>query len=424
MPGAGTRTATSSASPPARCLDLTRLISRQGRGPLTGVDRVELAYLRHLLADDVALFLLVRTVLGYVLLDQSGAEQLLSRLDGRVAWGKPDLVGHLSRKMNPEKRAAEADLRRLAVARCRQGALGDMLRAGLPAGTVYLNVGHSNLTDQVFAAWRKVQDARITVLVHDTIPLDYPQYQRPGTPDLFRAKLHRVGLAADLVIYNSAATRTDAERWFASWGRCPDGIVAHLGVDVPDPDPTSLPTDIDLSRPYFVALGTIEPRKNHAFLLDIWEALAEDLTDAEMPRLILAGSRGWANADVFDRLDHSSMIEKHIFERPGYDDKTVAALLAGSAGLLFPSLAEGFGLPPIEAVALNVPVICMDLQVYREFMDIIPVYLKPGDVYSWRQSITRLAREKQAGRERDARKVSHLEIPSWGDHFNFVLKMT
>ena len=424
MPGAGTRTAITNASPPARCLDLTRLISRLGRGPLTGIDRVELAYLRHLLADAVPLFVLVGTVLGYVLLDPKGAQQLLSRIEGRVGWGKPDLIGHLSRKMSPAKRSAEADLRRLAIARCRKGALGRMLCAEMPAGSVYLNVGHSNLTDQVFAGWRKVPGARITVLVHDTIPLDYTQYQRPGTPDRFRARLRRVGAAADLVVYNSAATRRDAERWFRSWGRCPDGIVAHLGVDLLRPVSACLPPDIDLSRPYFVALGTIEPRKNHAMLLDIWDALARDLTDADMPGLVIAGSRGWANKDVFDRLDRSALMERHVFERPGYDDAVVSALLAGSAGLLFPSLAEGFGLPPIEAAALNVPVICMDFPVYREFLGNIPVYLKPGDVYSWKQSITRLAQEKQARHERDAHKVSHFGIPGWDDHFNFVLKVT
>jgi glycosyltransferase involved in cell wall biosynthesis len=391
---------------------------------LTGIDRVELAYLRRLASDETPLFLLVRTVLGYILLDQAGAKKVLARFEGQAPWGKADLVGRLSRKTTPEKQAAEADLRRLAMARCRKGGLVAMLKRRMPTGSVYLNVGHSNLTEEVLSAWRNLPDVRITVLVHDTIPMDFPQFQRPGTPEKFAAIMKCVGQGADLVVYNSKATRADAERWFKTWGRCPFGVVAHLGVDLPKPDPAHLPNDLDLVSPYFVTLGTIEPRKNHALLLDIWDQFACEMDDADIPNLIIVGTRGWRNEDVFHRLDNLSSLKNHVFERAGYDDAALAALLVGAAGFLFPSLAEGFGLPPIEAASLNVPVICSDLPVYDEFLGNIPVYLKPGDVYSWKQSITSLAREKRAGHERDAQKVSQVRIPNWADHFNFVLKVT
>ena len=68
--------------PAARLLDLTRLVSRVGRGPLTGIDRVELAYLDALLRQPEPLFALVRTTLGYVLLDRPGALALHARLTG------------------------------------------------------------------------------------------------------------------------------------------------------------------------------------------------------------------------------------------------------------------------------------------------------------------------------------------------------
>ena len=141
--------------PPARCLDLTRLVSRQGRGPLTGIDRVELAYLRHLLRAPQPLYALVRTRFGFLLLDEDGARAALDRFEGRAQWGKADLLGRLSLRAHPMKRRAEADLRRRAVARCRHGALGRALLAELPPGTVYFNTGHSNLADDTLAAWRE-----------------------------------------------------------------------------------------------------------------------------------------------------------------------------------------------------------------------------------------------------------------------------
>ena len=428
MPGDGTRTAItnarSGAGPGARCLDLTRLISRVGRGPDTGVDRVERAYLTHLLGLPDPLFALVRSSLGYVLLDKEGTGRIARRLAGETPWGPADLIGAMSRKSSPARRRAMADVRRLALARCRTGRLAGMLRRHVPVGCAYLNVGHSNLRTEVMAAWKTMPDAQISVLVHDTIPLDYPQFQRVGTPALFREKLRRVAAFADLAIYNSQGSRADAERWFADLGRCPPGTVAHLGVDVPPVDSRHLPQDLDLSRPYFVCLGTIEPRKNHTLLLDIWEEFASEMPAEQIPNLIIAGARGWANEAVFARLDTSPVMQVSVFERPGLDDRAVAALLSGSCGLLCPSVAEGFGLPVAEAAALGVPVICPKLPVYEEILGNIPVYADSGDVYLWKQSIRRLAVEKQAEHDRKRGPAPRTEIPTWAEHFNLVLKVT
>jgi len=407
----------------ARCLDLTRLISRLGRGPLTGVDRVELAYLTHLLNDPVPLYLLVRTALGYLLLDQDGAGLVAARFAGQVAWGKADLIGRLSRKATPDKRRAEADLRRLALRRCRRGGLAAMLRAALPPGCRYLNVGHSNLTEEVLTAWRGLPGARIAVLIHDMIPLDYPQYQRPGTPEAFRAKMQRVAKSTDVIICNSRKTESDVTRWFADWGRGANTIVAHLGIDLPKPDAAALPPDIDLTRPTFLMLGTIEPRKNHALLLDVWESFAEGLPDADIPQLIIAGSRGWNNEAVFSRLDRSPVMGCHVQERAGLGDPAIAALMAQAAAVLFPSHAEGYGLPAAEAISLGTPVICSKLPVFDEFLGNIPVYAESDDVYLWKQSILQFAEKKKAGQTGGGRKSADFDIPTWSDHFNLVLKV-
>ena len=72
---------------PGRLLDLTRLISRVGHGPMTGVDRVELAYLTEFLARPEPLFGLVATSVGHSLLDRAGMVALSARIMGQVAWG-------------------------------------------------------------------------------------------------------------------------------------------------------------------------------------------------------------------------------------------------------------------------------------------------------------------------------------------------
>ncbi|MFV2054341.1 glycosyltransferase [Aliiroseovarius sp. YM-037] len=421
MPGAGTRTATTAPEPKARLLDLTRLISRVGRGPWTGVDRVEAAYLKQFLAETESVFGLIRVSHQFILLDRAGVRALHQRLVGNVDWGRSDAVALLKRRLNDQRRRAEADLRRLSIATCKHDGLGRMLNRHLPDGTTCFNVGHSNLSEEVLEQIQAKQGLNLSIMIHDTIPLDHPDLQRPEVVDTFEKRLRAVGKFADRVIYNSAQSRADAERYFDAWGRMPEGVVAHLGVDLPEADATELPAGLDLTHAYFVTTGTIEPRKNHALLLDVWEDLAGD-TAHETPTLYIVGSRGWENEDVFRRLDALKGADSRIKELSGLSDPALAALLEGAAALLFPSLAEGYGFPPLEAAVRSVPVVVNDLPIYGEILRDIPVYALPNDRYSWSTTISKLAEQNRAGTGQ--RETGSANIPTWSDHFDLVLKVT
>jgi len=384
----------------------------------TGVDRVELAYLRHLAQCPEPLFAIARTTLGYALLGADGIDQITRRIDGTLPWGLADRLSKLARSKPPAVRQAESDLRRFALDRCRPRQLPKMLARHLPVGVSYVNVGHSNLTDRMLWAVQHGVKGRVTVLIHDVIPLDFPQFQRPGTPDRFRAMLRRVRGAADLIIYNSHYTQERAEHYMAGWGAVPPGVVAHLGVEVAKPDRMALPPGLDLDKPWLVMLGTIEPRKGHDLMLDIWPDLQAEL-GPDMPQLLIIGTRGWNNAAVFARLDQLPA-DGLVHEMSGLDDAAVTALLAGSQGLLFPSRAEGFGLPPVEAAALGIPVLSSDLPVIREVLGDIPVYVSELERYQWQKAVKTLIK----GQEKHRPLIDEDDfVPStWKDHFNTVLR--
>lgn len=411
------------AGPPtARLLDLTRLVSRVGRGPWTGIDRVEAAWLTRLLDEPVPLFALVRTSLGFVLLDRAGTRALADRLHGRVGWGPIGPLARLSLKASPVRRRALSDLRKLALGRSSRRMLATLVRRHLPAGTAWINLGHTNLARPVFDAVKALPGGRAHVLLHDVIPLKFADRQDPRVLETFTHSLRNISELADLVICNSRVTAGDAAAALEAYGRVPPMIVAPLGIEPGQPDPSPPPLGLPPDRPYFVALGTMQPHKNTEFLLDIWEQFAGALPASRIPALFLVGARSPANPALNARLDTSSLPGQHVFELFGLDDGAVAALVAGARALLMPSLYEGFGLPAGEAIALGTPALVNDLPVYRETIGNNPIYANVDDMYLWVGQILDLSRAEKIVRK--AADGAAAKLPTWQEHFNLVLKVT
>ena len=128
--------------------------------------------------------------------------------------------------------------------------------------------------------------------------------------------------------------------------------------------------------------------------------------------MLICGNRGWLNQTVFEALDRGV---PDVIEVPDLSDSALAAVVHGSKGMLFPSIAEGFGMPPIEAAALGTPVVCADLPVYRETLGDRIVYLDPQDNYSWRETVNELKTNE------DGERVAYVSLPKWDDHFAAVL---
>lgn len=390
-------------------LDITRLVARAGSAPLTGIDRVERAYLHEMARHGDRSYILARTALGWLALHGRDGEQILAWIDGAKPLPPAPLVaGFLARSRRTP--ALESALRDIAVARLRPYGLGRWIRQVTPAGAAWLSVGHANLNRATLSQVRADGGATVVVMIHDTIPLDHPEWSGKGAPARFAAALDASVQFSDLILCPSSFAADSVRR------HCPARqpvLVAPLGISLASADHSLLPSGLNLKHPYFVALGTLEPRKNIDLLLRVWAELDASAADKAGPHLHLIGQRGWNSTALFRRLDTAPFMGKTVFEHGALPDAAAVALLQGARGFLAPSLAEGFGISVVEAACMGLPILATDLAVTREILGDYPTYLPPDDLAAWLSAIRTFPHHRSPTPLDPARF-------DWTAHFNLV----
>jgi glycosyltransferase involved in cell wall biosynthesis len=134
-------------------------------------------------------------------------------------------------------------------------------------------------------------------------------------------------------------------------------------------------TRYHLPQRYLLTECVIEPRKNHSRFLRVFEKLSREESDLYW---VIVGAKGWLYEPFFQQLERSPARQRVIL--PGYiDDSDLAAVFSGALAFVFPSLYEGFGLPPLEAMACGTPVVCSDASSLPEVGGTAAQYFDPYD---------------------------------------------
>ncbi len=389
-------------------LDLSRLLWRAERFGPTGIDRVELAYARHLIATrrDAVSFAGCWGRLG--LLPDDPSRAFIEALDAVWSGASIDRAARARAAVLARSLRIELLLRGPAPLYRRARARG--------AGLVYLLVSHHGLVrPSALIRFKARTGARFVCLVHDLIPIKHPDYVRWGDAWRHRRRMAAVASLADRVIVNSAGTAAELARHFAGAGSTAPIRVAPLGIDLRRS--VRSPAAVDQS-PYFVYVATIEPRKNHRLLLDVWRQLAA--AGGAAPRLVLIGRRGLRSRRIVHSIERSGLARGLVEEHNDLPDAAVARLVAGAQASLYPSLAEGYGLPVAEALALGVPVLCSDLPELREIGLDVPEYFDPLDRRAWRDAVLDYAWSASIRRQAQLARLTRWRPPSWEQHFSSV----
>jgi glycosyltransferase involved in cell wall biosynthesis len=418
---------------PSLAFDLTRLITRLRHASPSGIDRVDLAYARHVLAQDGDRFGLVSTAFGPRVLGRAEARAIVEAVaagwvEDRDATQDP-VYRRLAATLGSDaeaglpaglaKRGGSGERRRIQ-ARTTATVLRARGPETLPPGTVYLHTSHLRLDKPGRFDWLyDRRDIRPVFFVHDLIPIDYPEYGRPGEAERHRVRMETVARHAAHVLVNSGDVGARFARHCAARGLPARPVtVALLGVE-PVFRPAGEGPSFTPRRPTFVACGTIEPRKNHLALLHLWRDLAER-HGPDTPHLVLVGRRGWEAENIIDMLERCPAIRAHVSEVGGLSSHGLAALLRSATALLMPSFAEGYGLPVVEAAACGLPVLASDLAVHREIGAGFARFLDPLDGPGWRRTVEDLSAPASPLRADLAARVAEAALPNWTNHFATV----
>lgn len=244
---------------------------------------------------------------------------------------------------------------------------------------------------------------RSVVTIHDVSFLRFPETTEKGNLAYLRAKIRHTCRYADAIITDSEFSGREIESLLG----VPTSKIhpVHLGLSlgVFSPSPASKSDTLiklGLEKPYLLCVGTLEPRKNYPFLIEVFEHLKDYHGD-----LVIAGMRGWKYGPVLDRMLTSPCADRiHYLEY--VEDGQLSALYSGADLFLFPSIYEGFGFPPLEAMMCGTPVVSSAAASLPEVLGNAACIIEGYQAEEWAETVQHLLdSESKRTQMRDAGEI-------------------
>ncbi len=259
----------------------------------------------------------------------------------------------------------------------------------------------------------KLTRARSVFTLHDIAYLLFPEHHLPRNRIYLRTMMPRFLRRADRIIAVSDSTRRDALRSYPLDPEkievIPEGVEPRFRPEIEHDVGVDVRHRLGLPERFVLSVGTIEPRKNHATLVEAYAALRDQHPDVG---LVIAGGRGWLYEPFFERV-RALGLDGHVVFTGHVPDQDMPALLNAAEVFAFPSEFEGFGLPPLEAMACGIPVVCSDAASLPEVVGDAGLLVSPRDVGAWVQAIDRLLGDPPLRAAFGARGLARARGFSW-----------
>lgn len=266
---------------------------------------------------------------------------------------------------------------------------------------------------------------KCVAVVHDMAYQSCPQTVSKKTLYWLKMSLKRSCRHADHIITDSEFSKTEIIKYLHIHPKritvipaAVDHSIYHTGYS--QEQIQKVLDKLNIEREYFLYLGTIEPRKNLVKLISAYAKLCRK--EENVPQLVLAGGRGWLCDDIYKKAEELGLGNKVLFT--GYiDQEDSPVLMCGAKAFVFPSLYEGFGMPPLEAMACGTPVIASNATSLPEVVGDAGILVDPhsekeiymamktlleDDEYRDRLRMRGLERAKKFTWERSARRLMNV----------------
>lgn len=255
-------------------------------------------------------------------------------------------------------------------------------------GDVIISVGQNLGSSEMLAfdiVKRKV-NIELRLLCHDLIPINYPQYFLSHNTSLFSKYMHQASKVVSHYYSNSEYTKNELFQYYNKMGvKSPPMTVVTLGCDLHTKQIIENKTDFLkklIDQPYVLFVSTIEIRKNHDLIYQMYLTLLERGVQ-NLPRIYFIGSKGWKVDNLLHNLDNDSRIKDKIFILDNVSDADLIQLYKHCWFTVYPSFIEGYGLPVAESLSFGKFCLSSDTgslsEVGGEYID----YADPYQLEQW-----------------------------------------
>ncbi|SFQ14634.1 Glycosyltransferase involved in cell wall bisynthesis [Mesorhizobium sp. NFR06] len=307
----------------------------------------------------------------------SGFLHFLERIENRLMKG------------NERRLVARDDGSRVRIVPLRTVA-GERYRLASGDHLLLMNNDWAHTDIEVISRECRSAGAKLTVLLNDIIPIQFSEWYRPHDVKRFTDYVNLAFGLADRFILTSRRVTADVEEYAAKFGiRLPELQHVPLGCDRARKSKAGgrLSDGLQAGR-FILFVSTIEPRKNHSLLMDVWRRLVVDGTVAQSGmKLVFVGRSGWMVDGILAKLHSHPDYGTSLIHLDNVDDGTLSLLYLNSAFCVYPSLYEGYGLPPVEALAYGKALIASTGGAIAEVVGPFGLCLDPLDIDAWESAM-------------------------------------
>jgi glycosyltransferase involved in cell wall biosynthesis len=252
-------------------------------------------------------------------------------------------------------------------------------------------------------------------IIYDLTPISLSDAHRLDFKVRFRLQATDAVKRSDRIITISQAAKNEIVSYF---GVSSDKIsIVYPGFDSslfkPEQDSDKIKLTLDkyaITSPYLLYVGTLEPKKNIIRLIEAFCRLKKEKGIDH--KLVIAGKRAWKDSGIFDKIRMSGC-ESDIVFTDYVPQAELPALISGADVFVFPSLHEGFGMPPLEAMACGTPVVVSITSSLPEVVGDAGITVDPYDVENIAEAIYRVISDRDLNKQMRKKGLERARLFSW-----------